>query len=182
MDKYKFRTYLKHRRRSKGRHSIHSPFLYNLYNTCVVKSSIKNDTLAYSHNLKKRNARKAMFIKCFIDNSKINNVASLDEDSNYLLSFLDAKNINSSDDILKQISIINANNAVFDDDDELNVFIKNYGSTFIFIDGIFNDKKAELNWKTLIKSEDITLCVSFYHFGLISLNKDFTKQNFVLRF
>ena len=182
MDKYIFRTYLKHRRSSKGRHSIHSPFLYDLYNTCVVKNNFKGERFANSKNLEKRKAAKAQFICCFVNNTYIDVVSALDLDSHYLMSYLSEDSINLSIVKPNQISIINAQNTAFDKQSNIASFVKKYGRDFIIIDDIYVSQEATANWENIKNDSEITLSVSFYNFGLITTNKDFTKQDFVLRF
>ncbi len=180
MDKYKFRTYLKHRRSSKGRHSIHSPFLYNMYNTCVVKSNFKGDTFKCENNFGKRQARKAHFINCFTKNTKIKSANALDDKSKYLLHYIEGHHQNPYSE--KTLSIIDAQNPIFSSKTDIENLLNTYGKNFIFIDRINENKDATNNWKRLKTAKEITLCISFYHFGLISTNTDFAEQDFVLRF
>ena len=180
VDKYKFRTYLKHRRRSKGRHSIHSPFLYNMYNTCVVKSNFKGDTFKSENDFGKRQAKKAHFINCFTKTTKIKLASALDDNSKYLLHYIESQEqIPYSG---KTLSIIDAQNPIFDSKTDIESLLNTYGKNFIFIDRIHENKDATNNWNRLKSSNKITLCISFYHFGLISTNTDFAEQDFVLRF
>jgi len=182
MEKYKFRTYLKHRRSSKGRHSIHSPFLYNMYNTCVVKSNFKGDTFKSDNEFGKRQAKKAHFIKCFIDNTKIKTATAIDNNCKYLLHYINEEDILPNQQSKKTLSIIDAQNPTLTSHNNISDFLLKYGKDFIFVDRIHENKDATSNWKLLKNAEEVTISISFYHFGLISTNTDFTKQDFVLRF
>ena len=153
-----------------------------MYSNCVVNSNFKGEQPIDSNRLNKRQAKKAHFIKCFMDNTNIDVVSALDIDSHYLMSFLNPESINLSIVKPNQISIINANNPLFAAKDNIKSFINTYGNDFIIIDGIYKNKLATENWNKAIDNNDISISISFYHFGLISTNNDFTKQDFVLRF
>jgi len=148
----------------------------------VVKNNYKGEQFHGSNGLNKRQAKKAHFIKCFIDNSNIEVASALDVDSHYLMSFLNPESINLSLVKSKQISIINANNPLFATIENIDSFIHTYGNDFVIIDGIYKNKIATKNWNKTIDNNNISISINFYHFGLISTNKDFTKQDFVLRF
>ena len=153
-----------------------------MYNSCIVNSNFKGEQFHNTNSLNKREAKKAHFIKCLLNYTNYDVVSALDIDSHYLMSLIEAKSINLSIIKPKQISLINANNPVFESIDNILAIINKYGSDFIIIDGIYKNKQATDNWNKVINTENISISISFYHFGLISTNADFTKQDFVLRF
>ena len=95
--------------------------------------------------------KKQNFINCF--SKKINTE----------LVIIDA--VNSKENILSHfISIENEKN-----------------TRFIIIDNIHYNKLATEAWEEIIHLESVSLSVDFYHLGLISISKDFTKQHFRLK-
>jgi len=52
---------------------------------------------------------------------------------------------------------------------------------FIIIDNIHYNKLATEAWEEIIQQKSVSLSVDFYHLGLISISKDFTKQHFRLK-
>ena len=148
----------------------------------MVNSNFKEERYEKCKVLNKRHAKKAHFIKCFIDNSNIDVASALDIDSHYLMSFLKEYSINLSIVKPNQISLVNALNPLFESEKNIDSFIDKYGDDFIIIDGIYKNKLATTNWNKVKNKYGITISINFYHFGLLSTNSDFTKQDFVLRF
>ena len=151
-----------------------------MYNTCVVKSNFKGDTFKSENDFGKRQAKKAHFISCFTKNTKIKSAQALDDNSEYLLHYIVNNEQNHESE--KTISIIDAQNPIFNSKADIKTLLSKFGKNFIFIDRIHENKAATKNWKRLKTDKQITICISFYHFGLISTNIDFAKQDFVLRF
>lgn len=151
-----------------------------MYNTCVVNSNFKGDTFKSENDFGKRQAKKAHFVSCFINNTKIKVAVSLDDETEYLLHYI--PNIEPSIITSKSISLINAQNSIFNSQKNIDDLLNKYGKNFILIDRIHENKNATKNWQMLKNSDTITISINFYHFALISTNKDFTKQDFVLRF
>ena len=151
-----------------------------MYNTCVVKSNFKGDTFKSENNFGKRQARKAHFISCFTKNTKIKSVQNLDDTSKYLLHYIENSELKPNSK--KTLSIIDAQNPIFDSETDIKNLLSTYGNNFIFIDRIHENKKATNNWRRLKAAKEITISISFYHFAMISTNTDFAEQDFVLRF
>ena len=151
-----------------------------MYNTCVVKSNFKGDTFKSENNFGKRQARKAHFISCFTKNTKIKSAQNLDDTSKYLLHYIENSELKPNSK--KTLSIIDAQNPIFDSETDIKNLLSTYGNNFIFIDRIHENKKATNNWRRLKAAKEITISISFYHFAMISTNTDFAEQDFVLRF
>ncbi len=159
---HKRKKRLKHKFKAKGRHSIHSPFLFDLYEDCVKKN----------HNLSKR--KKILLKIKSLNNSKHISKSKIEIRKKNFLNCL-SKKTNG------ELATINANNskeyiiAIF------NGIVYSKKNNFIVIDNIHLHKDATDAWEEIIKKDNVSLSVDFYHLGLISISKDFTKQHFRLK-
>lgn len=181
MDKYKFRTYLRFRHTAKGRHSIHSPFLWDLYETCITNTEKKfkniGGKIKKSARIKNRLSKKTEFVNCLCKNKNYERILILDDASKYLLP--DTIIVNHKN---PQLVIINAENQILRTEESALEFLKKHGDAFILIDDIHNNTQATQNWNNISKHKTVSQCVNFYHFGLLTTDTDFTSQRFLLRF
>ena len=159
---HKRKKHLKHKIKAKGRHSIHSPFLFEAYEHCVKCKS----------QLSKRNRIIRKFKS--INNTKHISKSKIEVKKHEFINCF-SKQINT------ELAIINAANSK---DYIISHFesIENSKNTrFIIIDNIHSSNDATTAWEEIIIKENVSLSVDFYHLGLISISKDFTKQHFRLK-
>ena len=163
---HKRKKHLKHKLKAKGRHSIHSPFLFDIYENCI-----KNSNITSVKTKKKSLLKKIKFFKnpdhiskSKLDLKKHNFIICLSKRLNADLVFING--IENKKHLTEHYSSLEISN----------------NSKFIIIDNIHSNKEATNAWEEIIKKENITLSVDFYYLGLISFSTDFTKQHFILKF
>ncbi len=53
---------------------------------------------------------------------------------------------------------------------------------YIVFDDIYWSQEMTEAWNTIISDNRVSLSIDLFHFGIISISKDFSKQNFILKF
>lgn len=159
---HKRKKHLKHKLKAKGRHSIHSPFLFELYEDCVKNSS--------KLSKRKRFIRKIKSIK----NSNHISKSKIEIKKQNFINCL-SKRINT------ELVIINATNTKEYIISHFENIENSKNIKFIIIDNIHSRQEATETWEEIITKESVSLSVDFYHLGLISISKDFAKQHFRLK-
>lgn len=146
-----------------------------MFENCIVKNAFVNEN--NSKKIRNRKDKKSCFISSLLHNGIIKNVKIVHPKTEYLLNGYKFENAYNNFGKL-QLYLLDADEEL----EDINIFFLELGSELIFIDNIYKNKKATENWNKLINNDEITLCINFYHFGIISANKDFAKQNFTLKF
>lgn len=188
----RFIEIIKYTWKAKGRHGIHSPFVYDLMDQCFRKALSKQQlTNALAQTRMKRKILKCLFqlaehfkiTEIYIDDKWINN-------PNTYLSLFPASMVQSLSEIQMGISM----------DHQILVYIdaKNHGSTvadmvhqtlntisensILLIDGIrANDETHEM-WKQLTLDLNIHFSADLFQFGLLASRGFQEKEHFVLRY
>jgi len=159
---HKKKKHLKHKLKAKGRHSIHSPFLFDLYENCIKIKSQLSKKKRILHKIKSISSSNHIS-KSKIEIKKTNFLNCLSKRINEELAIING--INSKEYIIAHFDSLSNSKS----------------NIFIIIDNIHFHKEATQAWEEIIQKENVSLSVDFYHLGLISISKDFTKQHFRLK-
>lgn len=256
---YIIKSYFNYRSKAKGRHSLHSPFLYDLYETCITKekksghhskiellrrklgkdsSLISINDLGAGSRVEKSNERKisqiakyslksakeAQFLSCLTKKTQSKTIIelgsslglttariALDNPTSKIHSIEGCKNIaNIAENNLKELGVNNVTIHIGNFDSIFPELLQKLNADLIFIDGnhtkeatirYFNMALDKINpkgymvfddiywsegmteaWKTIIANPKVSLSVNLFHLGIISVDQDFSKQDFVLKF
>jgi hypothetical protein len=188
----RFIEIIKYTWKAKGRHGIHSPFVYDLMDQCFRKAFPKQQlTDALAQTRMKRKVLQCLFqlaehfkiTELYIDDKWMNN-------PNAYLSLFPASKIHSLSEIQKGMSM----------DHQILVYIdaKNHGSTvadivrqtlntisensILVIDGIRANNEIHEMWKQLTLDLNIHFSADLYQFGLLATRGFQEKEHFVLRY
>ncbi len=253
------KSFFNHKIKAKGRHSIHSPFLFNMYESCVyrreksvhhktiekLRKSLLNDDSLVSvndlgagsrvnnksqrkisqiakHSLK--STKEAQFLSCFAKRINAKNIIELGSSLGLTTARIALDNPNTkihsiegsnsiAEIAIDNLKILNIRNATIykgNFDDIFPNLIQQYNTDLVFIDGnhtkdatlkyfeiaikhidtrgfiIFDDiywsEGMTQAWNIIKTSKEVSLSIDLFHFGIISINPDFSKQHFVLKF
>ncbi|MEN9972593.1 MAG: hypothetical protein RIS20_940 [Bacteroidota bacterium] len=189
----RFFEIIKYTWKAKGRHGIHSPFVYDLVDTGfklgvskkklapiatelgISISSLKllyqlSQHLNFQHiwtNLEKKDLLQSFLLQQDI-HSEIHSLKQLEETKNELhagLIFLDCSKLSNWnwDTIIERIPMLNE-------------------QTLIVLLGIRRDKQAFLKWNDLVSDAAFHFTADLYQFGLLSKRSFQEKEHFVLRY
>lgn len=252
------KNYINHWFKAKGRHSIHSPFLFSLYENCISNiakypidnsieqirekllandNSIAVDDLGAGSKIDNSHQRKisqiakhslkskkeAIFLACFSKHISAQNIIELGTSFGTTALYIAKHNpkakihtIEGSAEIAKiatsnfqQLNFDNIQLHIGNFDDILPKLLNEITADIIFIDGnhtkeatlryfemalekinpkgfmVFDDiywsKGMTKAWKSIIKHPKVSISIDFFHLGIISIDQDFTKQDFRLR-
>ena len=146
-----------------------------MFESCIVKNNFINEDI--SKKISNRKEKKACFVSSLLQKGIIKDIEVIHPQTEYLLNSCECVSTNVGLGV-KQLYLLDAEVEI---DDPIKVLEK-LGDGLIFIDNIYKNKQATENWMQLRNNDEVTLCINFYHFGILSANKDFTKQNFTLKF
>ncbi len=146
-----------------------------MYENCIVKNTFVNEDI--SKKISTRKEKKACFVSSLLQKGIIKDIKVVHPQTQYLINSSECENTNSGLGV-KHLYLLDAE-VVINDSKKV---LQELGSELILIDNIYKNKQATENWINLRNNDEISLCINFYHFGIISASKDFAKQNFTLKF
>jgi predicted O-methyltransferase YrrM len=250
---------MRYRMQAKGRHSIHSPFVYELYENCIYSNNFKFDNQAIEamrssylnrsqsievmdfgagsrvsrSNQRKisdiarytlKSAKEAHFVASFAQYIQAKIIIELGTSLGITTAYIATANpkatifsIEGSETIhliakesidhlkLNNIELLRGNfeqvfpsllaqekpDLIYIDGNHTEAASLRYfelaiqkmeKNGFILLDDIYWSKGMTKAWETIIADKRVSLSIDLYHFGIISLKEDFTKQHFILKF
>ena len=188
----RFVEFIKYTWKAKGRHGIHSPFVYDLVDRCFQISM--NDMIQSSPFRTKQQGKKSLrlllqLVKYLEVSELVSNYPHLKD----LKSVLEAHELNCTvhqlstmdTTALQHTSLVyfsmeNTNNSDFE---ALQIVIKRLNEqTLIVVDGIRKTAENQQDWQKIISLDSIHFTADLYSFGMLSKRPQQEKEHFVLRY
>lgn len=161
--------YLEFFLKSTNQHGIHSPFVYNFITKCMYKKSsyYKHFKLPYEDGVFS-NKKTAGNIKKILYYFNLQTVRIYSNDSKNKLC----------DDLQKDKHLIYINT---ESEKLINFNFPPNSKAVLYVDEIKKSKKRRMQWDNLIQSNQVTVSIDFYHFGMLFFRASQEKEHFNIR-
>lgn len=188
----RFIEFIKYTWKAKGRHGIHSPFVYDLVEHCF-HIPLKNKVHGALTGTMKQHKKSLSLLLQLVQHFQISTLASHHhylKDLEKLLAAQELNCVTHSLTALDALSFQNVSLVYFpldhtnDSDFEalLTMISKLNEQTLILIDGIRNTAAIQQSWRKIISNDSIHFTADLYSFGLLSKRPQQVKEHFVLRY
>ncbi len=189
---------------SKTKHSVHSPFVYDLVtNVLNDKSQRQEYPKIRNLNTSTINSKRLKLIYRIINHFKSENILELghsEQLNNTILSHIQLKaNMFYCNIKTNEISEIKTQNKIqsqsFDfaiynmqnnEELTLNKFMSQlkhfHNNSVVVINHIHQSKKMEDLWKKIKTQKEVTISIDLFFIGLVFFRKEQVKENFIIRF
>lgn len=161
-----FRTisYLKFLLKSTNQHGVHSPFVYDFVTKGLYKKENNSTSLNSYSEFKNLSNKEKKVVSKIIYYFKIKEIQVK---NTYLI-----KDLSKTHKTLIYSSINNK---------YLDKIINHKLKSCILINGIHQNKKAELKWLEIIKNKNATVTIDVFYFGIIFFRSEQEKEHFNIR-
>jgi hypothetical protein len=191
MNKFSFNAYLRYRKKAKGRHDIHSPFVFSFVEEVLRKKQKK--VLNFNLVIKQSNAlinRIANHYNCqeilWLSNQHIEeqtfiSIQSKNEEQATLISkqcnWENLSQFPKPDLVLLDINDPQEWQPAFE---KLTPFFKK--ESIVILPSIHQSEWHEKNWEQIARKETVKLSLDLFRIGLLFFREEFlVKQHFVLK-
>lgn len=159
---FKIKSYFHFLTHSTNQHGVHSPFVFQLVTKCFYK---KNNTsnlpklLEINTSKKQKTLLKKLYRYFLPTHWKV-------------ASFLEEQKQVKYDFIIFE----NPNKKLFQKE-----FLSSHNDTVFVFKNIYKNSEYFQTWKSIIRSEKVTVSVNTYYLGIVFVRKEQAKQNFFIR-
>lgn len=184
--------FINYKWKAKGRHGIHSPFVYDLVDHCF-HISLKKKIQGKINGTQKRNKKSLRLLLQLVQHHEVCEMAC------NLHNFIDLEELLSDQELkcavlplstlgihaLQNVSLVyfSMDNTNATHCADLQTFVMELNEQTLFVvDGIRKTVEIEKNWKKIISDDSIHFTVDMYTFGLLSKRPQQVKEHFVLRY
>ena len=196
--------YLKYLFASKTKHSVHSPFVYDLVTNVLNDKSHRQEYAKIRNlNASKINSKHLKLIYRIINRYKSENIleigVSCHLDSTFLSNIRLKANVFFYNLKTNEISEIKTQNNIqsegFDfafynlkNNDSLTLieFMNNlkyfHNNSIVAINNIHQSNEIEEVWRKIIFQKEVTISIDLFFIGLVFFRKEQVKENFIIRF
>lgn len=196
--------YLKYLFVSKTKHSVHSPFVYDLVTNVLNDKSYKQEYSKIRNlNASTINSKHLKLIYRIINRYKSENILEIGDSKHLNRIFL--SNIQPKANVFfcnvktNEISEIKTQNNIqaesFDfafydiknnDSLTLSEFINHlkyfHNNSIVAVNNIHQSKEMEEVWRKIITQKEVTISIDLFFIGLVFFRKEQVKENFIIRF
>lgn len=196
--------YLKYLFVSKTKHSVHSPFVYDLVTNVLNDKSYKQEYSKIRNlNASTINSKHLKLIYRIINRYKLENILEIGDSKHLNRIFL--SNIQPKANVFfcnvktNEISEIKTQNNIqtesFDfafydiknnDSLTLSEFINHlkyfHNNSIVAVNNIHKSKEIEEVWRKIITQKEVTISIDLFFIGLVFFRKEQVKENFIIRF
>lgn len=196
--------YLKYLFVSKTKHSVHSPFVYDLVTNVLNDKSYKQEYSKIRNlNTSTINSKHLKLIYRIINRYKSENILEIGDSKHLNRIFL--SNIQPKANVFfcnvktNEISEIKTQNNIqaesFDfafydiknnDSLTLSEFINHlkyfHNNSIVAVNNIHQSKEMEEVWRKIITQKEVTISIDLFFIGLVFFRKEQVKENFIIRF
>ncbi|MDA3906323.1 MAG: hypothetical protein PF484_09635 [Bacteroidales bacterium] len=176
--------------KAKNAHGLHSPFVFNFYNT--IKKQWRSNKLPSDkpNGFSKKESSIILAIIQYFKPNRVLLLSGAEQIQSGLLSFISndvivlEKNINNlSADALKFDLIIISNLLIISEKKLFNKLSHLVNSeSVVIIPHIHASMVSIKRWKTMIKENHIRVSIDMFFIGILLFRSESTKQDFQLRF
>tara|TARA_A200000113_G_scaffold20321_1_gene17617 strand:- start:999 stop:1616 length:618 start_codon:yes stop_codon:yes gene_type:complete len=196
--------YLKYLFASKTKHSVHSPFVYDLVTNVLNDKSHRQEYAKIRNlNASKINSKHLKLIYRIINRYKSENIleigVSCHLDSTFLSNIRLKANVFFYNLKTNEISEIKTQNNIqsesFDfafynlknnDSLTLSEFMNHlkyfHNNSIVAINNIHQSNEIEEVWRKIIFQKEVTISIDLFFIGLVFFRKEQVKENFIIRF
>lgn len=196
--------YLKYLFVSKTKHSVHSPFVYDLVTNVLNDKSYKQEYSKIRNlNASTINSKHLKLIYRIINRYKSENILEIGDSKHLnriILSNIQPKaNVFFCNVKTNEISEIKTQNNIqtesFDfafydiknnDSLTLSEFINHlkyfHNNSIVAVNNIHQSKEMEEVWRKIITQKEVTISIDLFFIGLVFFRKEQVKENFIIRF
>ena len=161
---YQVKAYLKFLLQSTNQHGVHSPFVYDFVTKGLYKTENNLVSLNSFPEFKNLTNKEKKVVSKIINYFKIKEIQIK---NTYSIKDLDKNH--------KTLIYKNIKNKYLDK------IIDSKLKSCILINGIHQNKKAELKWLEIIKNKNATVTIDVFYFGIIFFRSEQVKEHFNIR-
>lgn len=189
----RFIEIIKYTWKAKGRHGIHSPFVYDLLDNCFkipvsrkkitkvsTKLNVHTSTLTCLIQLSKHLNNSLLLTESTIQTDIEGMAVDLGLSSSIQnLSFFDQKEKEKNQSIML-LTMNKSNKDILYKVNEFLPFLEE--NSLILIDGIRTNDQFHSQWKQLNEKTDFHFSADVFHFGILAKRSFQVKEHFILRY
>lgn len=149
---------------STNQHGVHSPFVFDFVTNGLYKKNYNLEKINSYREFQKLSKKEKKVLSKVIHHFKVNEI------------LFDVKKLtNTLDKNYKTLYVNTINKFSNIDLSELN------SNTFIVVHNIYNSRESIFLWKKIISTEEISVTIDLYIFGLIFKRTEQAKEHFKIR-
>ena len=189
----RFIEIIKYTWKAKGRHGIHSPFVYDLLDNCFkipvsrkkitkvsTKLNVHTSTLTCLIQLSKHLNHSLLLTESTIQTDIEGMAVDLGLSSSIQnLSFFDQKEKEKNQSIML-LTMDKSNKDILSKVNEFLPFLEE--NSLILMDGIRTNDQFHSQWKQLNEKTDFHFSADVFHFGILAKRSFQVKEHFILRY